>query len=236
MSKRHRYSRKEEVFLIQKVDGCPYEELAELFNMKFNASVSSEAIRQKCYALGVKNNIDPKIRKGTLPSSTLPIGAESTDEDGNPIIKIGQPREWKKKSHIVWEKHNGAVPKNHYVIFLNQNKKDCRIGNLALVSRSTFSRLIRSDMYTEDENITRVGITMTQLQQKILEHEEKAKNLNKENDVTYLQRKIKLLSQENARLQEEINQNRFMAVCFYEWGKNHRDGLYEKEAKGEVFI
>lgn len=171
MSKRHRYTKEQEIFLIQSVEGVAYTDLARAFNEKFHADLNGSAIRQKCYALGVKNNIDPRFQKNTNPSSTKPTGAESIDEDGNPIIKVGQPREWRKKSHVVYEAHHGAIPDNHFIIFLNRNKKDCRIENLVSVSRPTFYRLVHSGMYTENEEITRVGITMSLLRQKIAEYE-----------------------------------------------------------------
>lgn len=223
MNRWHRYSKEQEDFLIRNIEGVHYKDLAVTFNQKFNANVSESAVRQKCRALGVQNNIDPRFQKGILPPTTLPVGAESTDEDGNPIIKIGQPRKWKKKSHIVWEEQHGPVPKNHYVIFLNQNKKDCRVENLALVSRSTFSKLVHSGLYTEDADLTRVGITMALLKQKIDEHE---KAEEKELSAADFKKKIKFLEEENARLEAELKRSRYISQCFYEWGTNHRDGLY----------
>lgn len=201
--------------MVNEVEGKSYAELAELFNEKFKADTNASGIRQKCYALKVKNNVDPKFQKGQIPPSTKPTGAESIDEDGNPIIKIGQPRRWKKKSHVVWEKYNGPVPENHFVIFLNQDKKDCRIKNLSLVSRSTFYQLVHSGMYSENEDITRVGITMTLLKQKITEHEEEKK---KEATAVEMKCRIETLEKENAQLKVELERNRFIAECFYLWG------------------
>lgn len=172
MNKRHRYTKEQEAFLVATVDGIAYTDLAGLFNKKFHANLSGSAIRQKCYSLGVRNKINPRFQRNMKPASTKPTGAESIDEDGNPIIKVGQPRDWRKKSHVVFEAHYGGIPENHFIIFLNRNKKDCRIENLVSVSRPTFYRLVHSGMYTEDEEVTRVGITIAFLRQKITEYEQ----------------------------------------------------------------
>lgn len=161
--------------MVKEVEGVFYEDLAKAFNLKFQVNLNKSQIRQKCYALGVKNNYTPGNRKNYKPPLTKPVGAESMDEDGNPIIKVGQPREWKKKSHVVYEAHYGEIPENHFIIFLNRNKKDCRIENLVSVSRPTFYRLVHSGLYTENEDITQAGITMALLRQKIAEYEKDAR-------------------------------------------------------------
>ncbi|MGT2397820.1 HNH endonuclease signature motif containing protein [Staphylococcus aureus] len=45
-----------------------------------------------------------------------------------------QRNNWKLYHHYVWEKYYGEIPPKHGIIFLNGNKKDFRIENLAMIT------------------------------------------------------------------------------------------------------
>lgn len=46
-------------------------------------------------------------------------------------------RERSTAQRMVWEMHNGKVPKKHYIIHLDGDNTNCRIENLACVDHST---------------------------------------------------------------------------------------------------
>ena len=43
---------------------------------------------------------------------------------------------WQKKHYLVWEKHYGKVPKDHFILFLDGNSLNCDISNLRCVPKS----------------------------------------------------------------------------------------------------
>ncbi len=55
---------------------------------------------------------------------------------------------------IVWEEHHGPVPKGHRVCFINGDKRDIRIGNLALISDADNMR--RNSLHNQPTEIRQI--------------------------------------------------------------------------------
>lgn len=73
--------------------------------------------------------------KGHKPSNYKPVGT-IREVDGYFEIKMAEGmRQWKLLQRVVWERLNGPIPKNHIVTFLDGNKKNIEITNLAIFSR-----------------------------------------------------------------------------------------------------
>lgn len=109
------------------------------------------------------------FRKGHTPVNTDPIGTEKVLADGYAWVKVdSQPKapknmNWKQKHLLVWEKENGPVPEGHVVIFLNGDKADTGIENLALVTRAQLMVMNRFGLYTPDRELTRTGMAIASL-------------------------------------------------------------------------
>ena len=58
------------------------------------------------------------------------------------------------KHRMVWEKEKGPIPEGYVVAFKNQDKTDCRIENLILMSKSEMVRYSQSyyELATPDSN------------------------------------------------------------------------------------
>lgn len=76
------------------------------------------------------------FKKGNTPHNHKEVGAERIDVDGYIMVKVAEPNKWRLKHRIIWEQHNGAIPKGYNVQFKNHNPQDCRIENLYLISKS----------------------------------------------------------------------------------------------------
>jgi hypothetical protein len=159
---RHILTLKQLQFLKDNAVGLYNKELAALFNEKFGTNLSWERIRAFKKYHHLKSGIDGKIKpgsefwklvkddkkkanstsysKGHISVTERPIGFERTDGEGYILIKVA-PRKWRIKSHVVWEKYYGKIPKGHAVIFVNGDKSNCDILNLILVSRRELGNL-----------------------------------------------------------------------------------------------
>ena len=78
---------------------------------------------------------------GHLPHNTKPIGYERITKDGYIEVKIkmrpSHPNcndNFKAKHHIVWEEAHGPIPKGYKLTFLDGNKQNCTLENLALIT------------------------------------------------------------------------------------------------------
>ncbi|SFO05465.1 HNH endonuclease [Paenimyroides ummariense] len=79
------------------------------------------------------------FKKGNVPINTVPIGTERITDDGYIEIKVDNVpmvKNWKLKHRIVWEQHNGAIPKGYNVQFKDGNTQNVVIDNLYIISRS----------------------------------------------------------------------------------------------------
>lgn len=85
------------------------------------------------------------FKKGHVPASWKPIGAERVTKDGYLQRKLSDTgnatRDWVAVSHIEWEKHNGRpVPDGHAVVFRDEDKRNFAPANLELISRADLMR------------------------------------------------------------------------------------------------
>ena len=79
-------------------------------------------------------------RHGRAAQIYQPIGSERISKEGILQRKVNNDmpfqQRWKAVHAILWEKHNGPIPKGHVVVFRNGDRTDIRIENLELISRA----------------------------------------------------------------------------------------------------
>lgn len=108
---------------------------------------------------------ETQYKKGNLPHNTKPIGYERVDKNGYIEVKIAmRPSDTKSgrnfvtKHRLVWEEANGPIPKGCKIIFLDGNKRNFKLENLALVTNAENIELTRSGLRSEDAQFTETGI------------------------------------------------------------------------------
>lgn len=83
-------------------------------------------------------------RRGVAVTLWKPIGTERVSKDGYLERKINNDlplqARWRAVHLIVWEAAHGRLPKGYAVTFINSDKRDVRLDNLALVSRRDLMR------------------------------------------------------------------------------------------------
>ncbi|NMD37435.1 MAG: HNH endonuclease [Christensenellaceae bacterium] len=110
-----------------------------------------------------------QFKKGNMPIQHRPVGSERINKDGYIEIKVKEPNKWQLKHRHLWEKQHGKIPDGYNVVFLNQNKEDMRIENLALVSRSEMLIVNRWRKLGVDADINKAKIEISKLQNKMME-------------------------------------------------------------------
>lgn len=79
------------------------------------------------------------FKKGNVPVNIVPVGTERITDDGYIEIKVKDgslQKNWRLKHRIVWEQHNGPIPKGYNVQFKDGNRQNVAIDNLYIISRS----------------------------------------------------------------------------------------------------
>ena len=186
-------------FIAANAKGLPNADLTELINNTFKTNYTRTQIKRYksnhhissgltgYYEKGhVPDNKGKKMskeayekcsktmfKKGNKPHNYKLIGFERLTKDGYIEVKVADPDKWKLKHRLVWEKEKGPIPKNSIVVFLNQDKTDIRIENLALISRSELLKMNQKQRFFKNSELTENGVLITKLEQTI------SKKLNK---------------------------------------------------------
>ena len=122
--------------------------------------------------------------KNHRPQQYLPIGTEKKLSDGYIWVKVDDQINakknvnWKQKQRLVWEQEHGPVPEGVVVTFLDGNRENFDLSNLALITRAEHARLNQSGLRSEDPEITAAALQVAKLTTKIgqLQRDSKKKN------------------------------------------------------------
>lgn len=190
----HFYTAEEIEYLKEITPGRSNKEITLLFNEKFRLNLSEKAIGATRKRHGIKTETDGRFEKGHIPfnkgkkgisypgmektqfkkghtpKNHRPIGSERTDsKDGYLLIKVAEPNKWKAKHRVIWEEHNGPLPKSCTIIFGDGDKRNFDLNNLILVSRRELLTLNQNDLIQKDAELTKTAVNIAKLKIKMQE-------------------------------------------------------------------
>jgi len=99
---------------------------------------------------GQKNSLKTCFKKGNIPHNHKPVGTERITKYEYVEVKITEPNVWEIKHRLVWEQHNGKIPKGFNIQFKDRNPKNCAIENLYMIDRNNQVRENSIHNYPED--------------------------------------------------------------------------------------
>lgn len=175
-------------FIRENVAGRSMKELANLLNEQFGTDYTEAQIKAYTSRFKLRNGRDCRIKpgnvpfnkgrkgyhapgcekswfeKGHTPANKQPIGTVLMKSDGYLWRKLGEgAREWRQEHILVWEEANGPIPKGSVVIFLDGNRTNVALENLALITRAELARLNQNGLIKTDAEITKSGILVARL-------------------------------------------------------------------------
>ena len=177
------------------VPGKPWAEAYELFKQEFPGfEWNLDAMKRACYRHGIHNGINTQFKKGNeawnkgmkglrFPGSEKgwfkkgqkslnekPLGSEYKC-DGYTMVKVKTTgtryERWRLKHVLVWEEHNGPVPKDCIVTFLDGNRDNFDINNLACIRKGVNSVLNTKKLRSQNKEIFEARVAQIELNQKI---------------------------------------------------------------------
>lgn len=113
------------------------------------------------------------FKAGQKPYNYMPVGSERVNGDGYIDIKIADPKTWRAKHILIWEKMHGPVPKGCVVIFADRNNRNFDIDNLLLVTKRELLVLNRKKLIKNDADLTRTGVLIADINIKVAEIKKK---------------------------------------------------------------
>ena len=103
------------------------------------------------------------FKKGHIAHNRKPVGTERIGADGYIEVKVKEPKTWVTKHRLVWEEHNGPVPKGKIIMFLDGDKQNVDINNLTLVTRAELQILNQKGLIYTNAEITKTGVAMAKV-------------------------------------------------------------------------
>ena len=158
----HRYTDEEDLWLAEHANTIPYSGLARLFNIRFNAALTKQALSQHCTLhLGIYSD-NPNEFNNRIAWNKLPIGSETMDKrSGTMLIKT--EKGWTNKARYIYEQVHGPIPEDHQVIFLDGNRQNFALGNLYCIPIKYMVLMNRNNWCTEDRDLTLTAIKYCEL-------------------------------------------------------------------------
>lgn len=167
MSNYHKYTKEQDDWLKDNIQGTPYKELAKMFNKTFKVNITSSKLRDKCYYMGLKNNVNGQFKKGYEPHNVECIGTVS-NWNGYYVIKTNDG--WDYMHKYIYKFFNGEIPIDHEIVFLDGNKENLSIDNLKAVHHNDErNQLLRSKYNSNDMEHNHSLLGLIKLNNKIKE-------------------------------------------------------------------
>lgn len=102
--------------------------------------------------------------KGHTPANKLPIGTVLMKSDGYLWRKLGEgSRDWKQEHRLIWEAAHGPVPRGHILIFLDGDRTNCVLENLAMISLAENAQMNTRKLRSNVPEYTEVGIRIAKI-------------------------------------------------------------------------
>lgn len=110
-----------------------------------------------------------KDRRTTSPN-LRPVGSTRRHRDGYWEIKVKNgkgKKSWVSLQRWLYEKEHGTIPDGHKIIFLDKNKDNLDLSNLACVSYDEALRLNQNHLLFENAELSKSGLALVKLERTI---------------------------------------------------------------------
>lgn len=195
----HKYTEAQANFIRDNITGRTIPDLTQIFNSHFKLKIRCSQIRAYARNHELRSGVNCQFSKGHTPFNKgkkgmggwkptqfpkghrpynyQPVGSERvrthhsdrTTRDDYIDVKIAEPNVWKAKHIIIWEAHNGPVPKGHAIIFGDGDNRNFDPNNLILVSRKQLVVLNKKRLIQNDADLTRTSLIIADIYSKISE-------------------------------------------------------------------
>jgi len=144
--------------------------IAFLKNNKIKSGRTGHFVKgQESWNAGTKGLIKPNsgsFKKGDKPHNWQPVGSERINSDGYHDVKIAEPNVWKAKHVILWEEHNGPVPPDHNVRFIDNDRNNVTLENLVLASKIEHLYMTKNKLSQHPEELRESVVLVSRIQAK----------------------------------------------------------------------
>lgn len=187
-----RFTKEEVEWLKSYIPGHSYADIAETFSQQFRPITSEQAhafCKNRHIPTGRKGYFkkghpswnkgkhpetrgrmaETQFKPGNIPHNYKPVGSERITCDGYVEVKIADPNKWRLKHRVVWEEHNGPVPRGYSIIFKDGDRTNCTIDNLIMLTRDEHALMTIKRLRSHDPELTDAGYKVIKLSKRLRE-------------------------------------------------------------------
>ena len=165
-----------QTFIKKNVKGLYNQELADLVNKNFNTSYTAQQIKYFKEYKQLKSGVGCTYGDSYIRNDRKPIGTERI-RNGYIEIKVAQPCKYIPKGRYIYEKYYGAIPKGYKIIYLDGNRLNCSIENLACVNDSEMCLLNHYGKRSTSKDLTKTQLLNVKLYKTIKEKKKNGKTI-----------------------------------------------------------
>lgn len=149
----------------QIVNNHTTQEIIDLWYNKFGEIITKNQIRSVKYRNKLYSNIKTTFSKERQPKDrpTKPMFAEKEH-----LIK-NEKGKWVYKGRYIYELQNGKIPQNKTIMFLDGNRKNCKMSNIKIVTKRERIIIARNQLYFKNAELTKTGLLIAKLKLKTKE-------------------------------------------------------------------
>lgn len=172
------FTPKEVRYILDHTKGLKDKELAAMFNLHFGTNFNVRKFQMYKTRNKISNGLPrgwskefPPDNTGREPVNKRAIGSERPNSSaGYTYVKVAEPDIWITKQVYLWERyHKKKVPKGYVVIFLDNDKDNFNIENLALITRGENLQLNSLNLRISNQALTESAINLVRLENRIRE-------------------------------------------------------------------
>ena len=108
-----------------------------------------------------------QFKKGQRPQNELPVGSIVVNSEGYKIRKKQMDgtlwERWEFLHRAVWREHYGEIPEGMMIIFKDNNRLNCDISNLMMITKNENAVMNKLKLRSQDPDLTETGVNLAKL-------------------------------------------------------------------------
>ena len=121
-----------------------------------------------------------QFKKGQRPQNELPVGSIVVNSEGYKIRKKQMDgtlwERWEFLHRAVWREHYGEIPDGMMIIFKDNNRLNCDISNLMMITKNENAVMNKLKLRSQDPDLTETGVNLAKLKLAAKEKRKQRKN------------------------------------------------------------
>lgn len=194
------YTEEMHSFLKAFIPGHSRKEITEAFIKKFGVSMTVHQLKYYCKTHKVFTGRTGRFEKGHRPTNAPPKGTcpewiapykfkkghngqitckpgtERVTQGGYIEVKVDAKSTWRMKHVLVWEEAHGKVPDGYMVIFKDNNRFNCSLNNLMIVSKSVNAVMNKNGFCNYSGELKETAVKIAELKIAIADARRRTKN------------------------------------------------------------